>query len=312
MIDFGNFDRVFGPLNPFPYDRTFIQEAEGFRRSFEGALFIDKILAALGLAKVRGLYPPKSEATLHQLHEKVTASTTIATHHKLSILYYLLLDIDEFLKSQPGHIDGNKADQFANRSGLPTKYQLLIKGLWHFDRQKFDVGLEYLTHPSLTPEFADDIITVLARQATKDGDYTLPLAYWHTVQPVLKTETAVQLLFDALIQSDIGEALRFSRAKPEAQRQGLFKRLVIGVLDSERGDEAADRAGELASLPFDENEDEWFREYLASGEGKRLKIARDTLLMRRIALGEPVSTTGEKGTWGVVMEAFKVGSGGRT
>ncbi|KAF7536967.1 hypothetical protein G7054_g4126 [Neopestalotiopsis clavispora] len=307
MIDFGNFDRVFGPLSPFPYNRTFIQEAEGFRRSFEGALFIDKVLAALGLAKVRGLYPPKSDATLHQLHEKVVTSTSIATHHKLSILYYLLLDIDDLSQN-----DVNKAEQFANRSGLPTKYQLLIKGLWCFDRQNFAVGLEYLTHPSLTPEFADDIVTVLARQASKEGDCTLPLAYWHTVQPVLKTEAAVELLFDALIQGDIGEALRFSRTKPEAQRQGLFKRLVVGVLDSGSGDEAADRAGELASLPFDESEDEWFREYLASGEGKRLKIARDTLLMRRIALGEPVSTAGEKGTWGVVMEAFKVGSGGRT
>lgn len=51
MIDYSNFERVFGPLNPFPYNRTFIQEAEGYRRSFEGALFIDRVLAALGLSK---------------------------------------------------------------------------------------------------------------------------------------------------------------------------------------------------------------------------------------------------------------------
>ncbi|KAI0148953.1 nuclear pore complex assembly-domain-containing protein [Pestalotiopsis sp. NC0098] len=312
MIDFGNFNEVFGRLSPSLYNQTFIQEAEANRRNFEGALFIDKVLAALGLAKVRGLYPPKSDATLHQLHEKVTTSTNIATHHKLSILYYLLLDVDSLLPPKPGHGEPLRAEQFANRSGLPSKYQLLISGLWFFDRKAFAKGLEYLTHPSLTPEFADDIVTVLSRQASKDGDYTLPLAYWHTVQPVLKDETAVRLLFDAMIQGNVGEALRFSRTKPEAQREGLFKRLIIGVLDSGHGDEAADRAGELASLSFDEREDEWFCQCLEGGEGKRLKIARDTLLMRRIALGEPVSTTGEKGTWGVVMEAFKVGSGGRT
>ncbi|KAK6067159.1 nuclear pore assembly complex assembly domain-containing protein [Seiridium cupressi] len=311
MIDYGNFDRVFSPLNPFPYNRTFIQEAESYRRSFEGALFIDKVLAALGLQKVRGLYPPKSESALRQLHEQISTSTNIAAHHKLSILYYLLLDIDDLSPSHNRN-DTSKADHFANRSGLSTKYQLLIKGLWYFDRQSFALGLEYLTHPSLTPEFADDIVIVLVNQASKDGDYTLPLAYWHTVQPVLKSERSVELLFESFVQSNVGEALRYSRTKPEAQREGLFRRLIVGVLGTSRSDEAAERAGELASLPFDGREEEWFRDCLSTGEGKRLKVAKDTLLMRRVALGEPISTVGEKGTWGVVMEAFKIGSGGRT
>lgn len=51
MIDFGNFNEVFGRLSPSLYNQTFIQEAEANRRNFEGALFIDKVLAALGLAK---------------------------------------------------------------------------------------------------------------------------------------------------------------------------------------------------------------------------------------------------------------------
>lgn len=260
----------------------------------------------------RNYYPPKSEATLLQLHQAVTSSTNIATHHKLSILYYLLLDIDDLAPSQKTRDDATKAEQFANRSGLPNKYQLLIKGLWYLDRQSFAVGLEYLTHPSLSPEFADDIVTVLVRQATKDGDYTLPLAYWHTVQPLLKSEKAVELLFKALVHSDVREALRFSRTKPEAQREGLFRMLIVGVLDGSRAEDDADRAEELASLPFEKMEEEWFTDCLSSGEGKKLKVAKDTLLIRRVVLGEPVSTAGEKGTWGVVMEAFKVGSGGRT
>ncbi|KAH6653111.1 nuclear pore complex assembly-domain-containing protein [Truncatella angustata] len=311
MLDYTNFERVFGLLSPYPYNRTFIQEAESYRRSFEGALFIDNILAALGLSKARSLYPPKSESALQQLHQQIAASTNIATHHKLSILYYLLLDVDDLAPSRTSRTTVPKADQFANRSGLPSKYQLLIQGLWYFDRQSFPMGLEYLTHPSLTPEFADDIITILAQQATKDGDYTLPLSYWHTVQPVLKTEKAVELLFEALVRSDVGEALRFSRTKPDAHREGLFRRLIVGVLDGSRDEDSAERAGELASLPFQEQEEEWFRDCLSSSEGKRLRVSKDTLLMRRIALGEPVSIAGEKGTWGVVMEAFKVGSGGR-
>jgi hypothetical protein len=51
MIDYTNFDRVFGAPTPFPYNRSFIQEADVYRRDFEGALFIDRVLAALGHSK---------------------------------------------------------------------------------------------------------------------------------------------------------------------------------------------------------------------------------------------------------------------
>lgn len=51
MMDFARFERVFGPLEPFPYKRPFLQEAEARRKSFEGSLFIDRVLAALGLSQ---------------------------------------------------------------------------------------------------------------------------------------------------------------------------------------------------------------------------------------------------------------------
>jgi hypothetical protein len=256
----------------------------------------------------RSLYPPKSDTALRQLHEQITTSTSIATHHKLSVLYYLLLDVDDLT---PGNKEPSKAEKFASRSGLPTKYQIFMKGLWYMDRHAFALALEYLAHPSLLPEFADDIVIVLVRHASKDGDYTLPLAYWHTVQPVLKNPVAVELLFDALSKSSVSEALQFSRTKPESTREQLFRRLVLNVLGDARNQDSAERASELVSLPFDATEEDLFRECLSGGDSKKLKIARDTLLIRRIATAE-VMPAGEKGTWGIVMEGFKVGSGGRT
>lgn len=259
----------------------------------------------------RTLYPPKSDSTLRQLHQQIVSSNSIATHHKLSILYYLLLDIDDL--SPPGADDASKAEAFASRSGLPSKYQILMRGLWYMDRHAFALALEYLTHPSLLPEFADDIIVALVRNATaKDRDYTLALAYWHTVQPVLKTPVAVELLFDALAHAEPHEALQFSRSKPDAMREQLFRRLVVAVLTGAGTDEGAERASELASLPLEPAEEVWFVDCLSRGEGKGFRAARDTLLMRRIALGEDLPTGGERGTWGVVMEAFRIGSGGRT
>ncbi|KAK8087717.1 hypothetical protein PG997_002678 [Apiospora hydei] len=299
MIDYTNFDRVFGSMDGFPYGRKALQEADNHRRTLGGVLFIDKVLAALGFAKASKMYPPKSEAVLRDLHEQITKSGSIEDHHKLSVIFYILLDFDE-----------DQADSFAHRAGVPTKYQIFMRGLWNMDHQAYAVALEHLAHPSLQAEFADDIVTTLVRHGSPDEDYTLPLAYFHTVQPVLKSLLAIELLFDAMVRSNVSEALAFSRTRPDAMREQLFQRLVADVLDERRGAETAERACELAALPFDAVEEGWFTTFLTTGAGKKLKVAKDTLMMRQIAVGQ-VSSAGEKGSWGTVMEGFKVGSGGR-
>lgn len=221
------------------------------------------------------------------------------------MLFYLLLDIDDLS-------DGtNKAEAFAARAGVPAKYQIFMKGLWHMDRQSFTVALEHLTHPSLLPEFADDIILALARHAERaDEDHKLPLAYYHTVEPVLKNPAAFEALLDAKTRTNLFEAVMFARARPESMRELLFRRIITNVLSGPKGDQNAERASELVALPLDPLEERWFEEFLTEGEGKRLKAAKDTLMMRRIATGR-ITNTGEKGTWGTVMESFRVGSGGR-
>ncbi|RWA08227.1 hypothetical protein EKO27_g6892 [Xylaria grammica] len=304
MTDYSQFDRVFGPVNPFPYSRTVILSIEASRRSLEGSLFIDRVLKALNLGQVASNYPPKNENALRQLHQHICDTNSITLHHKLSILYYLLLDIDG--RSSDGD---SKADSFGSAAGIPDRYQIFMKGLWLMDTRSFELALEHLTHPSLISDFADDIITVLVRHA-KDGDYTLPLAYYHTVQPSIQSSSALESLFDAIARSSVTEAFEFSRSHADYMRRQLFQRLVLIVLDSGRSEEAAERAFELTSLSLDADEEQWFKEFLESGEAKRLKIAKDALLMRRIVTGHgPV--TGEKGTWATVLEGVKTGSGGR-
>jgi hypothetical protein len=51
MFDYNNFEHVFPTAAVFPYGRKSIQETETFRKSFNGALFIDRVLSALGLSK---------------------------------------------------------------------------------------------------------------------------------------------------------------------------------------------------------------------------------------------------------------------
>ncbi|KAI2465345.1 nuclear pore complex assembly-domain-containing protein [Annulohypoxylon bovei var. microspora] len=302
MLEPSQFDRIFGTLDPFPYNRVFIQHIEASRRSLEGLLFIDRVLKALNLSKATSHYPPKSKDALRQLYEHICESKNATIHHKLSVVYYILLDIDERVRS-------TQAEAYAQRASIPKKYRIFMKGLWHMDALQFDLGLQHLTHPSLQPDFVDDIITVLVRHA-KNGDYSLPLAYYHTVQPIIQSSSALELLFDALARSSVADAFQFSRSHADFMRRQLFQRLILSVLESAHSNEAAEKALDLTSLPFDTQEEQWFKECLDGSEGKRLAVARDTLLMRRIATGQTVHG-GEAGTWAVVLEGVKTGSGGR-
>lgn len=143
-------------------------------------------------------------------------------------------------------------------------------------------ALEYLTHPSLPSEFADEIVIILVRHA-KDNDYSLPLAYYHTTQPVFKKPEALDLLFGAIVRTSITEALFFSRKYAEHTRRILFEKLVSSVLEEQMI--GGTRSKELIGLPLDELEEAWFQEYLTTGAGSKLKLANSTLETRLVITG---------------------------
>lgn len=132
MQDFTRFQEVFKPEWGSPYsDASFAKEIDVYRKSLNGILFIDRVLRAMGITKPKS-YPPKGDNGLYNLHQQVCDSRH-AAHHKLSVLYYILLDFDSL------HGRGVFADTFALRFGVPKKYQLFMKGLWQMDRQQFSV-----------------------------------------------------------------------------------------------------------------------------------------------------------------------------
>lgn len=51
MFDYRRFDDVFPADAQVLYDRTLQQEIEKHRRNYDGVLFIDRVLKALGIAK---------------------------------------------------------------------------------------------------------------------------------------------------------------------------------------------------------------------------------------------------------------------
>ncbi|KAJ2982372.1 hypothetical protein NQ176_g1431 [Zarea fungicola] len=300
MLDYTQLQQVFPATLNSPYDRKLQQDIDGNRKSLSGVLFIDRVLRAL--AKV---YPPKTENALKQFHQSV-CDASMSTHHKLSLFYYVLLDFDSV--NGPPYV----SQEFITASRIPENYQLFMQGLWYMDHLEFPSALEYISHPSLGPDFSDDIIIALVQQATAD-DYTLPLAYYTSVRPILKTSVAVELLFEAMSKTNITEALLYSRTFPDHTREQLFQRLVASVLDGSKGDVVTSQASELVFLPFDASEDAWFEDYLSNGDGRTLKRAKDMLLVRRIAcdrFGELIKYKANN-QWAAVLEGIKSGVEGQ-
>ncbi|KAG5992372.1 hypothetical protein E4U43_003799, partial [Claviceps pusilla] len=253
------------------------------------------------------IYPPKTETALRQLHQQI-CEAGMSMHHKLSLFYYLLLDFDE--SNNNIHV----SDNFASLSGMPANYQLFMKGLWYMDRQEYSKALEYVAHPSLKPDFADDIIITLVKHASHNHtDFGLALSYFYAVQPILKSPLALELLFDAMARTNVTEALLYSRTHPQHAREQLFRRWASSVLDNGRGEDLSRRTSELTFMPFDSLEETWFEQYLTAGEGRNLKRAKDTLLIRKVACDrfDEINRYRASGPWASVLDGIRTGTGGQ-
>lgn len=146
-------------------------------------------------------------------------------------------------------------------------------------------ALQYLTHPSVIPTFQDEIIEVLVKYP-KDSEMSLALVYYHTVQPTLTNPAALESLFTAIAKTSPTEAFYFAREQPEYSQRRMFERLIAVVLNNSSKDTIADRSVELINLPMTEEEEGWFNEYLLNGDGRSIRRAKDTVIMRKIGTGK--------------------------
>lgn len=210
---------------------------------------------------------------MRKLHDAIISSNA-ADHVKISVIFYILLDFDA--------PTGRRvlSTEFEKVTNLPHKYSIFMKGLWHMDRLEFDMALQYLTHPSLTPTYPDAILEALVRHADS-GDFSLALAYYYSVQPTLTSAPALESLFTAIVRTSVTEAFYFLRTQPEHTQRHMFE-VLIGVVHQ---GSPAEVAVQFVNLPLTAEEEEWFEEYLVHGDGHDLKHANDTLKMRRIGTG---------------------------
>jgi hypothetical protein len=145
--------------------------------------------------------------------------------------------------------------------------------------------LHYLTEPSLIPTFPDEILYILTLPKLPKHDDSLAIAYYLTVSPPLESENVQSSYFETLCRASITEAFYFLRKYDDSRRRRFLEQLVLFVHKTPAGNLRGQRAIELLNLPFNDDEESWFEEYLLNGKVATLSGAKDTLLMRRIATG---------------------------
>ncbi|KAI4156459.1 MAG: hypothetical protein LQ340_000274 [Diploschistes diacapsis] len=115
---------------------------------------------------------------------------------------------------------------------------------------------------------------------------TFATRYYHTVSPPIHTSKVLDAYFQCVCQSSITEAFHFARSQGIQNHRRLFEQMLSFILGSSSGKQRSDRAIELIGLPFDQEEQSWFQQHLLDGKGKALFGAKDTVIMRYMALGE--------------------------
>jgi len=216
-------------------------------------------------------------------HKVVEASVPAVQKHAL--LFYIIRDCR--------HLH-NADTTFARKVHLPAKYRLFVTGLWELDHCQFNKALEYLTDPTLTPTFPDEILAALLRHPRCDD--SLATAYYITVQPPMRDPKTLEMYFDLLLRTNIVEAYHFCQKQDAVKHKSLFEKMVAFVHEQEAGEARAQTAALLVGLPFSDEEEIWFEQCLLTGSASSLPDAKDTVMMRRLVRGKPLQVRGALST----------------
>jgi len=201
---------------------------------------------------------------------------------KLALLYYISRDCRQV---------GNADAIFARTVHLPPAYQLFVTGLWELDHCQFARALEHLTDPSLPLTYADEILLTLLQHPKCDP--SLAMAYYVTVSPPLRNQQTLDAYFKLLLRTSVVEAYHFAKRQPIAKHRMLFEELILSIHQEEPSPARAERATLLVGMPFTEDEEAWFEDYLLHGKGATCHGAKDSVVMRRVATGRSLSDVKE-------------------
>ncbi|RVX75383.1 hypothetical protein B0A52_00736 [Exophiala mesophila] len=278
------FNTVWRHASDFSLEQKAIDNIVRHRKEFGDELFFDRIWKSIGLTQPsKKSYPPRSNQDLRSLWTKIVQSPA-PDEQKLALIYYILLDSRQTLKTSP-------ADTFIRKTHLPQKYELLILGLWELDHAQFSRALEHLADPTLTLPFADQILVALLKHPKSDP--SLATAFYICVSPPLEDPKALDAYSDLLSSKSPIQAVYLARRQDQTNHKRLLDKLVVKILQEKTPNRRAEQATLLVGMALTKQEEEWLEQCLLSGPASKLPGASDTVLVRRIATGKLSAEDGE-------------------
>jgi hypothetical protein len=226
------------------------------------------------------------------------------------LVFYLLKDL-----SPQHHEDDELATAFARDVHLEKRFWTFIEGLWALDRLEFATAVGNLTHPSIIPTFPDEIMLTLLKGREKlnrvnvqkgEQDEVLPLAYYNCVKPPLEDEKVRDEFAKYMSGRNVTETYYWIQTRPEYEQKHLLEILIEQTLEKSIWNNGVpddmytreEKAIELVSLPFSDQEDEFIEKFLTEGKGRAFRNAEDTVMMRRIAMGRLADVVKDQNTRG--------------
>ncbi|KAF2675909.1 hypothetical protein K458DRAFT_447784 [Lentithecium fluviatile CBS 122367] len=325
MYDVENFDAVFEHGG---YSESLVNDIQTNQHALGGRTFFERLLDVLGIKLDRRMYPPSTPTILLDLHMRITNSR-ISLHYKHCLIFYMLKDISSSSPSMP-----DVAQAMAKNVHLDKRFYSFIEGIWELDHLQFETAVQNLTYPGLIATFPDEILMVLltrggmgvgGRGGAGGAKQGLAAAYFECVNPPLKSEAVRREYAAYLARRNVTEMYYWIRSRPDEEHYPLLEILVQETLSREHAHDdplypREDKAEELVSLPFTEEEEDWLEQFLSEGRGRALRGAEDTVNVRRIANGkfaEFVGANGSKGrryggvNWEGLRDGVRRGIGAR-
>ncbi|CDR88069.1 uncharacterized protein SPSC_03655 [Sporisorium scitamineum] len=140
-----------------PVDSVWSAERVAFiaeRRSvvFGQSLFFDELLAFAAVDT--WLYPPRSDHRLSQLLTAIFAATSLDYLKQVSLVYYLLLDLDAYTQRDSAPQDGvsSAAQRFADTYVVLPQFTDAMQGYWLLDNDQYDPAVPLLAVADFIPK----------------------------------------------------------------------------------------------------------------------------------------------------------------
>ncbi|SPO22327.1 uncharacterized protein UTRI_01005 [Ustilago trichophora] len=141
------------------------------RRSivFGHKLFFDELLTFASVDTA--LYPPRSTDQLAALLTAIFAATTLDYLKQLSLVYYLLLDLDVFTH-RAGEVDAapaaSAAERFADTYVVLPQFTDAMQGYWLLDNDQYEQAIPLLAVADFIPKIVRTLFLVSSTEQRSD------------------------------------------------------------------------------------------------------------------------------------------------